>query len=152
MSERIITEFINTRKLDDLLKSLKLEKVDMVIDIRWNTYHKSKQGFSPENLKIFLKENDIDYIYIHRLGNPKNFRDKFIRDGFTDFKLLKKAYINYVNGSLTLRSLINLINKDDRKYCLICYCNTLNEEECHRFWLRDFLINKIKNKGLTNVK
>ncbi len=142
LKQRILTEYINTRKLDDFLEVLKEKRIDMVIDIRDNTYNKSKQGFNPKNLKQFLAENGIEYKYIHKLGNPSKFRKEI-----KDLLKLKEKYIEYIKNLEELQELVNLVNNNKKIYCLICYCNTLNESECHRFWLREYILNYSTKRG-----
>jgi len=136
IKERILTEYINTRKLDDFLEVLKEKRIDMVIDIRFGTYNKTKQGFNPKNLKQFLIENGIEYKHIRKLGNPSEFRKK-IKDPLK----LKEKYIDYIKDLEELDELVKLINNNKKIYCFICYCNTFNEKECHRFWLREYILN-----------
>lgn len=101
-SRKLRTVYINKRGLSDLFtllkKELKENKAKMkndagnlyayhlgnslkLVDIRWNTYYKSKrilpdneeQHFGPENLKrICQKEPNIEYWRIKPLGNPPN--------------------------------------------------------------------------------
>jgi hypothetical protein len=101
-SRKLRTVYINKRGLSDLFtllkKELKENKAKMkndagnlyayhlgnslkLVDIRWNTYYKSKrilpdneeQHFGPENLKrLCQKEPNIEYWRIKPLGNPPN--------------------------------------------------------------------------------
>lgn len=140
LEQRILTEYINTRKLDDFLGILEEKGIDMVIDIRWNTLNKSKEGFNPENLRQFLEKNGIEYKYIHKLGNPSEFR-KETKDPFKR----KELYDNYIKDLEELQYLIKMVNSNNKIYCFICYCNTLCENECHRFWLREYILDYTKN-------
>lgn len=140
LEQRILTEYINTRKLGDFLEILKEKRIDMIIDIRWNTLNKSKEGFNPKHLRQFLAENRIEYKYIHKLGNPSKFRKE------TENSLkLKEKYIEYIKDLEELEELVKLINNNKKVYCFICYCNTFNENECHRFWLRECILNYIES-------
>jgi len=100
---KIRTTYINGKKVKDLIKVLKsmlkhnsftikfgskkhtyqLGSNLYLIDVRYNTYYKSKkifpenkeQWFEPENLrKLFKKIDNIKYRYFQALGNPKNIR------------------------------------------------------------------------------
>lgn len=140
LEQRILTEYINTRKLDDFLEILKEKRIDMVIDVRWNTLNKSKEGFNPENLRQFLAENGIEYKYIHKLGNPSKFRKET-----ENFLKLKEKYIGYIRDLEDLEKLVKLVNDNKKVYCFICYCETVDEEKCHRFWLREYILS---NEGI----
>jgi len=149
--ERIKTEHINERTMASFINEIK-GKVDVVIDIRYNTFFKRNQGFKPEIFQIILATHNIEYFYFQDLGNPyhKKNQDKPIK--------AKQDYLKYLEKRLFARSnkpdlqphhiLTHLFNKiahskdyQSKNFCLICYCATTNPSECHRFWLKEKLIN-----------
>ena len=143
------TEFINGREGRKFI-SLVEGKVDHVIDVRFNTFYKSKQGFGPQNLKRVLREIGIKYSYFHLLGNP--FHKLYSKEEFVAAKVHYLKYIeNNPGAKKTLDDLFNLIPKKriTKIYCIICYCATTDSRMCHRFWLFEALMNlKKKELGL----
>lgn len=161
-SHKVKTTHINGKKLPQFLGELEalkdqfkidyygkkdaLDLADkiMVVDIRHNTFYKTKQGFGPANLKEHLRRIDIDYTYIKSLGNPFH---KTIKD----MKECKKAYQTYLdkeafqtNGAVinphkAFTNLYKLLRKRVL-IVLICYCEP--PKPCHRNWLREKLIQK----------
>jgi uncharacterized protein (DUF488 family) len=152
---RVKTEYINSRTMEAFIKQIK-GKIDVVIDVRYNTFF--KRDFSPRKFKVALEANKIEYEYIQDLGNP------YYRKFKEDFRKAKRAYLNYLRKNVyiksnkaellpcnSLESLFKKIaHKKDCKtkvFCLICYCDTENPALCHRFWLKEALINR-KRKEL----
>ncbi len=137
-TKRIRTEYINSRDMASFIDAIE-GKIDIVVDIRWATYHKTKQGFRPEEFKEKLESVGINYIYIRALGNP--FHALYSKE---EFEVAKKDYLNYLKyNSKANKFFKELFGKFRFKkiYCLVCYCNTEEPLMCHRFWLREALIN-----------
>lgn len=144
-THKIATEYITTRDMDNFINCIK-GKIDVVIDIRWSTYHKTKQGFGPTEFKKHLESNGINYFYIKSLGNP--FHALYDQKDFESV-IAKKDYLNYLNyNSKARKSFQELFSKFrfKKRYCLICYCNTEDPAMCHRFWLKEALINYKRDK------
>jgi len=70
-SQKIKTEYINKRDLETFVDSVKRlgEKV-VVVDVRNNTFFKTKQGFGPRELAKTLAASNIEYMRYQHLGNP----------------------------------------------------------------------------------
>jgi len=101
--------------------------------------------FAPINLQILLMKNDIEYLRFQALGNPSVLR-KQARD---NFELAKELYLEYIFNDLKARQqLVELFKKlrFRKNYCLICYCRTLDPRICHRFWLKETLVNEKRIK------
>lgn len=147
---RIKTEFINSCNLEGFINRIN-GRVDVIIDIRHNTYFKKEQGFTPEDLKENLERQNLEYFYVQDLGNPyhKEFQNDSVK--------AKQAYLNYLEKEVIVKdgktlcpnkALTNLFTQIAHKkkyktktFCLMCYCRTLDPAECHRFWLKESLIN-----------
>lgn len=145
-TQRIATEYITTRDMDNFINCIKGKKIDVVIDIRWSTYHKTKQGFGPVEFKKHLESNGINYFYIKALGNP--FHALYDQKDLESV-IAKKDYLNYLNyNSKARKSFQELFSKFrfKKRYCLTCYCDTQEPSMCHRFWLKEALINYKRNK------
>lgn len=145
-TQKIHTEYITTRDMETFINAIK-GKVDVVIDIRWNTYHKSNQGFNPKAFKTSLESVGINHSYFKALGNP--FHALY---DLKEFDKAKRDYLNYLKYNSKAKKTFNeLFSKFRFKkhYCLVCYCNTEDPLMCHRFWLKEALINyKRKNMDL----
>ena len=157
--KRLKCEYVNSRTLEEFIKVLKSklepryfkfsfnnessktiigDKI-FVADVRQNPY--VKKGFRPDELKESLGSNDIEYTRYKYLGNP--FYKRHLKE--KDFRIAKREYLDYVKSnqkaSKDFEDLFN--NFRFRKIiCLICYCETNDPKYCHRFWLKEALINK----------
>ena len=149
---RMQTTWINGKTIDRFIKELEQKKIDVVIDIRENTFYKSNQGFSPESLKSVLEIHNIEYFYLQDFGNP--FHNKEYKN---NPQKSKEMYLSLFYSDLFVKN--NIVHRPKkvlrafftkiahkRKYkkkvfCFICYCNTEDPTRCHRFWLKEKLIN-----------
>lgn len=137
ISDRIQTEYLKSRKIPDFLEAIKQKNVEVVIDIRW--WFLYPDYFRPNNLQNELRKAGIVFIPFNALGNPSNLR----KQAGEDFNLAKKLYLKYIENRIELGNLEHLIDSGDETFCLICYCKTLDERKCHRFWLREKIINDL---------
>lgn len=108
----------------------------VIVEIR--QWPNSKKFFEPEDLERLLEMNGMDYIRFKHLGNP--FFKRHLKENH-----LQKAKLEYQNYVLTnekacqeFEKLYKLF-KYRKIYCLICYCQS---KDCHRYWLKELLINK----------
>ena len=137
-TQKIETEFLIGKKPMELIQSLKEKKVNVVVDIRW--WSVFPLYFNPLNLQLLLAKNKIEYVQFQSLGNPSVLRKR----AGNDYKLAKELYQQYINSDPKSKDKFSELYKKIRFkkiYCLICYCNTLDPKFCHRFWLREALIN-----------
>ncbi len=137
-TQKIETEFLIGKKPMELIQSLKEKKVNVVVDIRW--WSVFPLYFNPLKLQLLLTKNNIEYVRFQGLGNPSVLR-KQVGD---NYELGKELYQKYINSYQKAKDqFLELYKKIRFKkiYCLICYCNTLDPKFCHRFWLREALIN-----------
>jgi hypothetical protein len=141
--DHLKTEYINTRDLAEFLSIIEEQNINFIIDIRYNTFFKTNQGFNPKSLKQVTKIHKIKYLYIQDLGNPSHKN----RDNLEEAKTSYSNYLNNITGVYEylhpkdkLEKLYFLIKNLIPKYtfCLICYCEP--PKECHRFWLKEKLI------------
>jgi len=145
---------ITHKKLPLVLKILKTQKTTHLIDVRYSTLYKSKQGFSPQHLEKVLGQANITYTYYQKLGNPfhREFTQKLktainpkeIRQVHDE---ARQEYLNFIRSER--KNLIQLIfkkiahtraTKEDH-FCFMCYCDTSNPLRCHTYWLIEEMIN-----------
>ncbi len=137
-TQKIKTTYLKGVKPEAFIENLKKLEINVVVDIRaWSIY---PLYYYPKNMKKLLEENGIEYIRYKALGNPSELRKR----AGENFELGKQLYLEYLIKDLRAKeSLIELYkNLRFRKtYCLICYCPTFDPKLCHRFWLKEMLIN-----------
>lgn len=132
----IITEYLKTRSLMGFISLMRDQHVDTVVDIRFGT--RWPVYFRPDNLQNELRKSAIIYLPLHSLGNPSRLR----KQAGSDFRLAKKLYLDHIKNKIELELLKRLISDSDEKFCFICYCNTTDEQKCHRFWLKEAIENE----------
>ena len=148
-THKIKTTYIKGVKPDEFIKTLERLKVNVVVDVRyWSLY---PTYFSPKFMKDLLEIHGIEYLKCKALGNPSALRKR----AGENFIYAKQLYQDYVLGNPESRQeLVKLYKlfRFRKNYCLICYCPTLDIKLCHRFWLKELLINlKRKNLGFSEV-
>lgn len=124
------------RKIDDFVKVLKGNNVDILIDVRANG-HSRKPGFSYVTLKKRLEKEGIDYLPMKELGAPKKLRTGLKEKGYGWFF---KEYEKYVDTEARELDKLEKIVKYSRS-CLMCF--ELEPRECHR----SILANKLSERG-----
>jgi len=143
-SQKIKTEYINKKDLETFVDSVKkLGENVVVVDVRDNTFFKTKQGFGPRDLAKTLAAKNIEYMRYKHLGNPYHKHYK------TEPEKAKLVYTNYLRVNDDAHATLNELYKHLRlkkTFCLMCYCDTLDPKKCHRFWLREALINKKRER------
>jgi len=185
--KKIRTIFINGKTLSDLQEALhlmlendtdkiqvdgitksryKLGDILYLVDIRYDTYYKSKrtipdnkeQWFGPNNLEqLFKKNTQIRYRYCQALGNPPKIRKAYSITKKMNEEEKKKVkekqkelYLQYLhsnhkkyNTKTEFEKLFGIANNKRPLYqiCLMCYCQP-KKGACHRFWLREALLHK----------
>jgi len=123
---RLYTIGYEKRSIEDFLKTLLENGIDLLVDIR-AVPHSRKKDFTKKNLEKSLSENGIEYSLIKELGSPKELRDKVRSDG--DYGYFFGEYEKSLeNKKKYLSALLNLIKT--RKACLFCY--EADADRCHR--------------------
>jgi len=145
--QKIETTYIKGVKPDQFIKTLERLKVNMVVDIRyWSLY---PIYYSSKFMKDLLETHGIEYIRFQKLGNPTVLRNR----AGENFELAKQLYQNYVtHNPESKQELVKLYKlfRFRKKYCFICYCPVTDVKLCHRFWLKELLINlKRTNLGFS---
>ena len=143
-TKKIKTTYLKGISADLFIKNLKRVKTNVVVDIRnWNLY---PIYFSSKMMKDLLEIHGIEYLKLKKLGNPYILRKR----AGENFILAKKLYHEYIlHNPASRQELIQLFKqfRFRKNYCLICYCPIFDVKLCHRFWLKETLIN-IKRKTL----
>jgi len=123
---RLYTIGYEKRGVDDFLRILLENEIDLLVDIRAVPHSRIKE-FTKKNLEKSLLESGIEYLLIKELGSPKELRDKVRADG--DYDYFFDEYDKFLeNNNKHLTTLQNLIKS--RKACLFCY--EADADRCHR--------------------
>lgn len=124
------------RKIDDFVKILKGNNVDVLVDVRANGYSR-KPGFSYVTLKKRLEKEGIDYLSMKELGAPKKLRAGRKEKGYGWFFEEYEKYLD--TESSELDKLEKIVKYSSG--CLMCF--ELEPRECHR----SILANKLSARG-----
>lgn len=130
----LTTTFIKGRKLDDLVTLMKNH--DYLVDVRYSTSY--PLYFNQASL---LAEFGSRYLYFHELGNPPHYRPPNVTN-LRESRAKYEAYLltNRKAGAAIQTIVDYLLAK--KAVVLMCYCATLNRDECHRFWLETMIRNR----------
>lgn len=141
-TKKIKTTYIKGITPEIFTKILERLAVNVVVDIRhWSLY---PTYFSPKFMKDLLEIHGIEYLKLKDLGNPSELRKR----AGENFGLAKKLYQDYIGSNpASKQELIKLFKlfRFRKNFCLICYCPTYDIKLCHRFWLKEILINLKRN-------
>lgn len=121
-----------------LIETLKELKIDVVVDIRATV--RTPMIYMPKYFEDILSIVGIKYIHYRKLGNPSDLREK----AGENLILAKSLYLNYIQEDHKAQDQLSTLFKKLRlrqNYCLVCTCETEDPNRCHRFWLKDLLIN-----------
>lgn len=124
-------------------EKIKIADKILVVDVRQNPYVKT--GFRPNELLQALEANEIEYNRFNHLGNP--FYKRHLKE--KNWLAAKKEYQDYLKSNEKAQQDFNTLFAQFRfrkLICIICYCNTEDPRECHRFWLIEALINRMREK------
>lgn len=120
----------STYESETFVKLLKLNNIEWLVDVRSVPYSQYNPQYNKENIKVFLENNGISYIFMGdllgaRYSNPELF---FPDKEIVDFNKVRRT--NEFN--LGIERVIKGI-KEGYKVCLMC--SEKDPFECHRFVL-----------------
>lgn len=131
--EKIYTIGYEGKTPDEFLNVLKRADISIVIDVRENPASR-KKGFSKTALSELLNQNGISYSHLIQLGNPKEFRDEYKKDG--DLKRLLERYRAYLaQHPEHVETLLKTADNDPA--CLMCFEKL--PTQCHRNIIAEYL-------------
>ena len=148
----------SNHSLEKFTNLLKSHDIDCVVDIRSSPYSNHNSHFNRETLKDFLQSKSFTYLYLgDKLGGRFTDHNLLYSDGRVDFTKVSETTF-FKEG---IKRVINGIKKG---YKIALMCSEKNPEDCHRFALvayqlekRDVLVehiledgSKISNKSVEN--
>ncbi|UCC78657.1 MAG: DUF488 domain-containing protein [Candidatus Zixiibacteriota bacterium] len=123
---RLFTIGYEKRDIEDFLKTLKDNNIEILIDIRAVPYSRNKD-YTKKNLEKRLLEVGIEYLPAKELGSPEDLRKKVKSD--RDYGYFFDKYKEFLEGKKEyLGELIDIARK--KIICLLCYEGDFNR--CHR--------------------
>lgn len=123
---RLFTIGYEKRGVEDFIKTLIENNVEILIDIR-AVPHSRNKDYAKKNLENRLHKNGIEYLPAKELGSPEDLRKKVKSDG--DYEHFFKKYNEFLERKKEyFGKLIGIAKK--RNICLLCYESDFNR--CHR--------------------
>ena len=119
----------STRKLEELIEILKNFKIEVLIDIRHFPHSRHNPQFNKENLEIELPQNNIEYLWLEKLG------------GFR-----KGGYLAYMETEEFKEGFEKLVRIAEEKVVAIM-CAEILWFKCHRIFISD----KLKEIGFSVI-
>lgn len=139
--KEILTIGHSTYDLLFFVEILNKHCIDVIVDVRSVPYSKYSSKFNKENLKIYLKQKNIYYVYMgDLLGARYTDPDLLLENGKVDFNRVQKLK-SFEKG------INRLIAGTEKGFNISLMCSEKDAFDCHRFALiSEFLTkNKIMN-------
>ncbi len=118
MQKEVFTIGYEGSSLEDFLATLMLKDIEVLVDIR-DVPLSRKKGFSKNILADALEQNNIEYVHLRGLGDPKEGRDA-ARSG--DHDKFLKIFTTHLNSEAAQ---IDLLKATDialnQKAVFLCY-------------------------------
>lgn len=127
MAGKLYTLGYENSAIEDFIATLKVANIERIIDVREYPLSRRK-GFSKNILRELLQANDVDYVHLKGLGDPKEGREA-ARSG--DHEAFLRIFTNHMKTAGAVADLQTAIGLASSSVsCLLCY--ERNPEECHR--------------------
>ena len=114
------------KKADTFLHELKKFNINYLVDVRSKPYSKFNPHFNQNDLKYFLKQYNIKYLFLGDLiGGLPDDKSCYDENGKVDYQLLK-------DKDFFVQGLNRLITAHDKQLKIAIMCSETNPRECHR--------------------
>lgn len=125
-NKKIFTIGHSTLKTDEYLRLLREHLVDCIVDVRSTPYSRFAPQYNREELKPFLLQNKICYIFMGvEFGARRTDASLYSAQGVLDFEKTAKSRL-FLEG-------IQRINKGTKDgFIIALMCTEKNPVECHR--------------------
>lgn len=122
----IYTIGYGSRKLKDFLKMLSSFQIKYLIDVRSQPYSKFNPSFNQNELKCFLKNNGITYVFMgDTIGGRPNDVSCYDVHGKVDYETVRTKDF-FINGIERLKKAY------EGGHNVVLMCSESNPCECHR--------------------
>lgn len=130
------------REVDEFVKVLKENEIDILVDVRFSAESQYKPEFSKKLLGKELKKNNIAYEHHPELGIPHVIQNPY-KDGGFSFECLVQWYRWHMENEVDFQALVEHI-KDAGKTAVMCmerYAKSQRDQEyhCHRHILANMI-------------
>lgn len=114
-----------SKKIEDFLEELNTFGIEYLIDIRSMPYSKHNSQYNQNELKFFLKDNGIKYVYMgDQLGGLPKDRSCYVEDK-VDYDILK-------DKEFFLEGIQRIVNASENEVRVAIMCSESNPMKCHR--------------------
>lgn len=115
-----------SRKQEDFLALLKALNIEYLIDVRSQPYSKFNFQFNQNELKFFLEENGIKYIFMgDTIGGRPTDKSCYDADGKVDYEVIKTKDF-FIQGIDRLKTAYH------KNINVVLMCSESKPCECHR--------------------
>lgn len=127
MTNKLYTLGYESAAIEDFIATLKAADIKRIIDVREYPLSRRK-GFSKNILHALLQANDVDYVHLRGLGDPKEGREAARAGDYEKFLQIFTGHMKTAPAVADLKTAIDLATSSVS--CLLCY--ERNPDECHR--------------------
>ena len=107
MNDTIYTIGYQGRTIDEFIKILKINGIDLLVDARYSVESQYKPEFSGDILKRELARNNVEYEHHQELGVPYTIQTPY-KDGFFSYECLKQWYSWHIATETDFNGLLNI--------------------------------------------
>src|SRR5699024_8596813 len=118
------------RSLDDVISILRLNGIELVIDVRLNAISR-KRGFSKTALRLGLEGAGITYQHFPSLGNVRENRDGYSEIGTIRGNAARQNFRERLDGDEASRAL-DRVAKFAQQKSIALFCFEHDGNHCHR--------------------
>lgn len=127
MSQELATIGYEAADIEDFIATLKIAGIELLIDVR-DVAVSRRKGFSKTALSNALEANDISYLHLRGLGDPKDGREAARRGDFDTFRKIFNTHMKSEKALVDLKTAIS--ETQQYRACLMCY--ERDPANCHR--------------------
>ena len=139
MTDILYTLGYESSTIDDFVATLKSVGIKQIIDVREYPLSR-KKGFSKNTLHAILEANNIEYVHLKGLGDPKEGRDAARAGDLKKFLRVFNLHMKSEKAQEDLTSAIEIAQENIS--CLLCYERM--PEDCHRTIVANAIVVKTK--------
>lgn len=139
MASLIYTIGYESAAIEDFIATLQIAGIERIIDVREFPLSRRK-GFSKNILHDILRANDIEYIHLKALGDPKEGREAARAGDYKKFQKIFSRHMKTASAQAELQTAIELAQSAIS--CLMCY--ERKPEECHRSIVAEAIVSETK--------
>jgi uncharacterized protein (DUF488 family) len=134
MSTTFFTIGYEGSSLEDFISTLQKAGVQTLIDVR-DVPISRKKGFSKSILRETLLANDIEYVHLKGLGDPKPGREAARNGDIPEFQRIFNAHLRTEIAQADLKEAIGIVCRTTA--CLLCFERDCRH--CHRSIVADHI-------------